>query len=402
MTHENAYEIKDLSLAPSGRKRISWARANMPILRGIGQTFKTHRPFENLKIATCLHIEAKTAVWLEALTAGGAEIAVTGSPGTTQDDTAAALVADQGIHVFSRRDESFEDHLSYCRSILEFGPDLIADNGGDMHRLLAEDPAYKDMAANMLGATEETTTGARLIREEIALLHFPTLVINDTEAKRLIENRYGVGSSVVDGLMRATNIMLHGKATLVIGYGFCGSGVAQRLRGMGAHVTVADKGPMRQLEAHLEGFKTAELAVALPVADIVITVTGHPGILKAEQFEQMKDGAIIANAGHFASEVDVAALKAMAMEVSAIREKIEAYELSGCKKLYLVAGANPINLAAGDGNPIEVMDLGLAMQALSLAKLAGDKTGLKIGPQCVPEDIENEVARRALESWVGK
>lgn len=400
MNNENSYQIKDISLAPEGRQRISWARANMPILCGIGEHFAESRPFENLKISICLHVEAKTAVWLEVLQAGGAEIAVTGSPGTTQDDTAAALVADQGIHVFSRRDESFEDHLSYCRSILSFGPDLIADNGGDMHRLLAEDPLYKETASNMLGATEETTTGARLIREEIALLNFPTLVINDTEAKRLIENRYGVGSSVVDGLMRATNIMLHGKAAIVIGYGFCGSGVAQRLRGMGAHVTVVDASPMRRLEAHLEGFNTADLADALPSADMVITVTGHPGILKAEQFELMKDGALIANAGHFASEVDVAALKGMASEVLAIREKIDAYALKGGKTIYLAADANPINLAAGDGNPIEVMDLGLAMQALSLAKLAGDKTGLEIGPQCVPRDIEDEVARRALESWV--
>lgn len=399
MIHENRYEITDIDLAPSGRKRIAWARANMPILRSIGQTFSRTRPFEKLKIAICLHVEAKTAVWLEVLTQGGAEIAITGSPGSTQDDTAAALVADHGIAVFTRSDESFEDHLANCKRILEFSPNLIADNGGDLHALLARDPAFAGLANTINGATEETTTGARRIREEVNQFDFPTLVINDTDAKRIVENRFGVGSSVVDGLMRATNIMLHGKRLTVVGYGYCGSGTAQRLRGMGAHVTVVDADPLKQLEAHLEGFSVTDLDTAVETADIVITVTGFEKVLGSKQFALMKDGALIANAGHFASEIDLRALQDMAKRKEAVRDHICKYVLEENKSLYVIGEGNLINLSAGDGNPIEIMDLGLALQSLSLARMASGDEDLPSGPQRVPHDIEQLVANEALRHW---
>lgn len=399
VTHENGYEITDITLAPEGRKRIAWARANMPILRSIGQTFARSQPFENLTIAICLHLEAKTAVWLDVLKQGGAEIAITGSPGSTQDDTAAALVADHGIAVFTRSDESFEDHLGYCKRVLEFSPDLIADNGGDLHALLAQEPAFAELAGTVMGGTEETTTGARRIREKANQFEFPTLVINDTDAKRIVENRFGVGSSVVDGLMRATNIMLHGKRVAVVGYGYCGSGTAQRLRGMGAHVTVVDADPLKQLEAHLEGFSVSDLNAAVETADIILTVTGFEGILGARQFAAMKEGALIANAGHFASEIDLKALQEMAKSKEEVRDHICKYVLEGGKNLYLIGDGNLVNLSAGDGNPIEIMDLGLALQSLSLARMASGDKDLPNGAQRVPRDIEQVVAKEALKHW---
>lgn len=401
MNNETPYEITDLNLAADGHNRIEWARANMPILRSIREVFSNSRPFENLKISICLHIEAKTAVWLDALQAGGASIAITGSPGSTQDDVAAALIKDYGVHVFGHRDETFDDHLAYCKRILELSPDLIADNGGDLHAFLRKGEPFAELSDKIIGATEETTTGGRRIREMSSLLPFPTFVINDTAAKRIVENRFGVGSSVVDGLMRATNIMLHGKTILVVGYGYCGSGIAQRLRGMGAHVLVAEREPIRQLEAHLEGFVTKPLDVAVTGADIIIAATGYEGVLNASHFDQMKDGALIANAGHFASEIDLSALNEKSTNIEKLNDHVIRYSMSSGKSLFLLGEGNLINLAAGDGNPIEIMDLGLALQSLSLARLAVSANDYLSGAQCVPEDIEQQVVSEALKHWVG-
>ena len=240
----------------TGENRIQWARAHMPILRKIRDDFARDRPFEGMTIGVCLHLEAKTAVWFDALVAGGARIVATGSPGTTQDDTAAVLNAHPDIVALGERAESFEDHLRHCRTVLRAAPDLIADNGGDLHGLVASEAEFAPLKQTIIGATEETTTGGFRLREDLAPFEFATWIINDTMAKRIIENRYGVGSSVVDGIMRATNVMLHGKTIVVIGYGYCGSGVAQRMRGMGARVVVVDRDPMRRLEAHMEGFET--------------------------------------------------------------------------------------------------------------------------------------------------
>jgi len=394
MASENTEDIK------SGEQRIAWARAHMPVVVGLGQEFAQSRPFDGLKIGICLHVEAKTAVWLEALCAGGALIAITGSPGSTQNDTAAALNAHPRITVFGHREESFDDHLNWCRKILDWGPDLIADNGADLHALIANDETYKELQTSVRGATEETTTGGFRLREDLKSLPFPTWIINDTQAKRIVENRYGVGSSVVDGLMRATNVMLHGKRAVVIGYGYCGSGVAQRLRGLGAHVVVVERDPLIRLEAHLEGFATADLEKALSTADIVITVTGRDGILNDESFQRLADGCLIANAGHFASEIDVAGLRAGARVVSRIRDHVERFEMKDGRALYLLCNANPVNLVAGDGNPIEVMDLGLALQSLSLAQLAQRPRDVPAGPQPVPVTIEQNVAERCLRAWV--
>ncbi|MGI9288101.1 MAG: adenosylhomocysteinase [Pseudomonadales bacterium] len=394
--------IVDRNLATEGAKRIDWARANMPIVASLADEFRAKRPFANLRIGICLHVEAKTGVWIEALTAGGAEIFITGSPGSTQDDTAAALNMLENVHVFARSDESFDDHLTHCGYVLQSKPDLIADNGADLHHLIYSRDEFRSLHETLIGATEETTTGTTRLRESIKCFDFPTLSINDTLTKRIVENRFGVGSSVVDGLMRATNVMLHGKSVVVIGYGYCGAGVAQRLRGMGAHVTVVERDPLAQLEAHLEGFRTSALEECVDTADIVITVTGYDNILRREHFEAMRSGTIIANAGHFASEIDVPALEGLSESKREITEDITEYALADNRKLFLVSRGNLVNLAAGDGNPIEIMDLGLALQSLSLQFLTDDDKSLKNGVQPVPREVERIVAQRAVEHWIAR
>jgi adenosylhomocysteinase len=395
------YVIQDIGLAASGKDRIDWARQNMPILRSIRERFAVEQPFKGHKIGICLHVEAKSGVWIETLMAGGAEIAMTGSPGSTQDDTAAYLVKEMGVDVFAWRSESFADHIENAGRVLQTGPDIIADNGGDLHYLLSSDDAYKALRESLLGATEETTTGANRLREELPSFGFPTIVINDTMAKRIVENRFGVGISVVDGIMRTTNIMLGGKSVVVVGYGYCGQGVAHRLRGLGAHVTVVDTAPLAQLEAHLEGFNTGDLDDVLPGADIVLTVTGRDGVLSTEHFERMKDGVVLCNAGQNSSEIDVDSLTDMSATVRSLRPDIEEFVLESGRKFFLLAKGNLINLAGGDGNPIEVMDLGLALQALSLERLARRDDSLVNGPQTVPADIEQAVVKAALKQWVG-
>lgn len=394
------HRIKDIGLYASGKDRIDWARNNMPILQAIKNRLSIERPFEGHKIGICLHVEAKSGVWIETLMAGGAKVAITGSPGSTQDDTAAYLVKEMGVEVFAWRSETFDEHMENAKRVLTTGPTIIADNGGDLHYLLGKDDAYKDLREPIIGATEETTTGANRLREELPSFGFPTIIVNDTMAKRIVENRYGVGISVVDGIMRTTNIMLGGKTVVVIGYGYCGQGVAQRLRGLGAHVTVVDKEPLTQLEAHFEGFRTGLLEDVLGDADIVITVTGRDAAIRKQHFELMKDGVVICNAGQNSSEIDIESLREMAVHEHTLRPNIEQLTLDSGKKYFLLAQGNLINLAGGDGNPIEVMDLGLTMQTLSLECIAVRAETLSNGPQTVPHDIEQATLRAALKEWV--
>ena len=384
----------------SGRNRIAWARAHMPILSGIREEFANSRPFEGLTIGICLHLEAKTAVWFETLVAGGARIVATGSPGTTQDDTLAILNENASITALGQRSETFQDHMQHCRSVLRATPDLIADNGADLHGLLATDGEFAPLKASIRGATEETTTGGYRLREDFEPFEFATWIINDTTAKRVIENRYGVGSSVVDALMRATNVMLHGKRIVIVGYGFCGSGAAQRLRGMGARVVVVDRDPMQRLEAHMEGFETQELHEAVASADMIVTITGRENVLDKAAIEKLADGCIVANAGHFATEIDTAAMADLASKTTQIRDQVAQFSFRDGRQIYLISGANLVNLAAADGNPIEVMDLGLALQSLSLAEIARAGRSLPPGAQPVRYDVETEVAKAALAAWV--
>lgn len=395
----NRYDIANLDLAEDGMRRLAWVRAQMPILQQIKQEFQETKPFEGVRIGICLHVEAKTGIWIETLKAGGAEIAITGSPGTTQDEVAAALVANYGCQVFAKRSETFDQHMHYIAQVLATGPNLLSDNGADLHFLLDSNPEFDQLRTSIIGATEETTTGAFRLREDMRPFAFPTVIINDTRAKRIIENRYGVGQSVVDGLMRGTNILIGGKKITVIGYGYCGQGVARRLQGLGARVMVADIDPLARLEAHLEGFETGELVDLIPTSDIIITVTGRPNAIASAHFDLMKDGVILANAGHFEFEIALEALRERATEQQQLQKNIDAFRLADNRVIYLLSQGNLVNLAAGDGNPIEVMDLGLALQSLSLAHLATDAASLPARPQTVPPAVEQRVARLALENW---
>ncbi len=393
------YEVEDTALAQQGLERMDWVRERMPVVRGIKEEFTRTRPFAGMRIGICLHVEAKTAVWLEALTSGGADIAITGSPGTTQDEVAAALVAEYRVQVFARKNETFDQHLDYAARVLATEPDLIADNGADLHVLALTNADFSGARSKIIGATEETTTGGFRLREEIAGYTFPTIVINDSRAKRIIENRYGVGQSVVDGIMRCSNLLIGGKRTTVIGYGACGQGIARYLRGLGAHVTIVDIDPLTRLEAHTEGYDTAELHEVLPTSDLVITVTGRPGALKRDHLALLKDGAVLCNAGMFETEIDLPGLRELSSESRPVMPDIGRFKLDNGKTIYLFGEANSVNLSAGDGNPIEVMDLGLALQSLSLAHLATGYRSLPAGPQTVPREIENEVAVRTLRAW---
>ena len=394
-----AYEIENIELSQQGLNRLDWVRERMPILQQLKTDFARSKPFAGKRIGICLHIEVKTVVWLEILIAGGAEIAITGSPGTTQDEVAAALVKEYGVQVFSKRSESFAQHLDYVSRVLSTEPDLIADNGADIHMLVLTNPDFSRVKSKLIGATEETTTGAFRLREDTNEHIFPTIVINDTRAKRIVENRYGVGQSVVDGIMRSSNLLIGGKKVVVIGYGYCGQGVARDLRGLGAHVTVVDIDPLTRLEAHIEGYNTAKLENALPNADIVVTVTGRPGALQREHLALLKDGIVLCNAGHFETEIDLPGLRELSGEPKQIMPNIEKFVLNNGKAIYLLSKGNLVNLAGGDGNPIEVMDMGFALQSLSLAYLAKNSESLQVGPQTVPKEIENDVAVRTLNAW---
>lgn len=393
------HKIEDIALAEQGKQRVGWASLNMSILASIRETFRQTKPFEGKRIGICLHVEPKTAVWVQTLMAGGAAVSITGSPRTTKDDTAAWLVRECGANVYAWNSETFDNHLENIGLVLDDDPDLIADNGGDLHAFIHDKPEYRHLQKKIIGATEETTTGATRLREDYDSFYFPTLVINDTQAKRIIENRYGVGQGVVDAIMRATRLLMGGKRTTVIGYGYCGQGVAKYMRGAGAHVTVVDLNPLAQLEAHLEGFQTATLEQALPDADIVITVTGRAGVLGMAEFGQMKDGVLLCNAGHFENELDLPALREQSRTQESLDEHIQSYELINGNHIHLLGEGNLINLAAADGNPIEVMDLGLALQSLSLAYHMKHPKSLKNQPQVVPFEIEQQVARLALKSW---
>ncbi len=393
------YDIENIDLAEDGMRRLAWVRAQMPILQKIKQEFQATKPFEGIHIGICLHVEAKTGIWIETLKAGGAEIAITGSPGTTQDEVAAALVANYGCQVFAKRNETFAQHMVYIAKVLATAPNLLSDNGADLHFLLDSKPEFSGLRSRIIGATEETTTGAFRLREDMRPFTFPTVIINDTRAKRIIENRYGVGQSVVDGLMRGTNILIGGKKITVIGYGYCGQGVARRLQGLGGRVMVADIDPLAQLEAHLEGFETGDLVDLIPKSDIIITVTGRPNALEKQHFDLMRDGVMLANAGHFEFEIDLTTLRERATKHQQLQKNIDAFQLGNQKTIYLLSQGNLVNLAAGDGNPIEVMDLGLALQSLSLAYLAKNAASLAPMPQTVPALVEQRVARLALENW---
>lgn len=390
--------IKDLALAPSGAMKIKWVERNMPVLRGIGYDFACTKPFAGMKIALSVHLEAKTAYLCRVLEMGGAEMYVTGSnPLSTQDDVAAAL-ASGGMQVFARYGCSMEEYEDCLCKVLEAGPNIIIDDGGDLVHLMHT--KYTDLIPQVLGGCEETTTGIHRLRAmaKEGSLRFPMVMVNEADCKHMFDNRYGTGQSVWDGINRTTNLIVAGKYVVVSGYGWCGKGVSLRAKGLGAKVIVTETDPVRALEAVMDGYEVMPMKEAARIGDMFVTVTGCSGIITAEHFETMKDGAILTNAGHFDVEVDMAGLEALAVEKYEARHNIQGYVLPNGKTLFTIAEGRLVNLAAGDGHPAEIMDMSFAVQALSAQYLAEHKGRLLPGVIPVPRELDEQVARRKLSA----
>ena len=397
-----ASEIRNPELWPDGALKIEWVRHHMPLLSGLEAEFRSEQPFKGCKVALSVHLEAKTAYLCEVLAAGGAEMYVTGSnPLSTQDDVAAALVHD-GLNVFAWHGATPEEYEAHIRHVLEIGPNVIIDDGGDLVSLMHDE--YRHLISGVIGGCEETTTGIlRLLAMDRARkLEFPMMLVNNADCKHLFDNRYGTGQSVWDGINRTTNLIVAGKTVAVAGYGWCGKGVAMRAKGLGAKVVVTEVDPIKAMEAVMDGFSVMRMREAARVGDLFVTVTGCAGVITREHFLDMKDGAILCNAGHFDVEVDVAGLREMAIETAPARHNIMGYRLENGNKLYVIAEGRLVNLAAGDGHPAEIMDMSFAIQALSARYLVQHpEMPRKAGEMVhnVPPEIDREVARRKLAYW---
>ncbi len=390
--------IRDLSLAPSGEMKIQWVERHMPVLRGIGEDFRRTRPFEGLKIALSVHLEAKTAYLCRVLEMGGAEMYVTGSnPLSTQDDVAAAL-ASNGMQVFARYGCSMEEYEQCLCEVLSPGPNIIIDDGGDLVHLMHT--KFADRIPGVIGGCEETTTGIHRLRamDRAGELRFPMVLVNDADCKHMFDNRYGTGQSVWDGIMRTTNLIVAGKYVVVSGYGWCGKGVALRAKGLGAKVVVTETDAVRALEAVMDGYEVMPMREAAKIGDIFVTVTGCSGVITAEHFETMKDGAILSNAGHFDVEVDMAGLNALAVKKYEARHNIQGYVLPSGKTVFTIAEGRLVNLAAADGHPAEIMDMSFAVQALGAQYLALNRGAIAPGVLDFPRELDDAVARRKLKA----
>ena len=392
------YAVKDIGLAPSGKSKIDWVSRFMPVLTRINMDFQRKKTLEGLKIACCLHIEMKTAYLALVLKNAGAEVSLTASnPLTTQDDVAAAL-ASMGVHVYAWRGETMEQYHSNLLNALEIEPDIIIDDGADLAVTLHTEA--RDIARGVKGGCEETTTGVKRLKalERDKLLEFPVIAVNDSRCKYLFDNRYGAGQSTLDGLMRATNMLIAGKNFVVLGYGWVGRGVAMRASGMGAHVIVVEVDPIRALEALMDGFQVMPMKEAAEVGDIFITATGNVNAIRMEHFLKMKDGVLLGNAGHFDVEISKPDLERIAVEIRDVRPNIKEYRLRDGRRLYLLAEGRLINLVAADGHPAEIMDLSFSLQALSAKYIAERYGSLKPKVYVIPQEIDREVALIKLRS----
>lgn len=390
--------IKDLSLAPEGEKKIQWVARNMPLLSAIAQDFKTAKPFEGLKIALSVHMEAKTAWFCRVLAMGGAEMHATGcNPLSTQDDVAAALSAG-GIDVYAHHGASAEEYEADLRAALSCGPNIIIDDGGDLVNLLHTE--LEDLLPGVIGGCEETTTGIHRLKAmaKAGTLKIPMVMVNEADCKHLFDNRYGTGQSVWDGINRTTNLIVAGKNVVIAGYGWCGKGAAMRAKGMGAKVIVTEVDPVKAIEAHMDGFRVMTMDEAAPTGDIFVTVTGCCDVIRPEHFKVMKDGAILSNAGHFDIEVDMVSLRAMAERSYEARHNIMGYRLPNGKTVFVIAEGRLVNLASGDGHPAEIMDMSFAIQALSAKYLADHRGQLKPDVIPVPPETDRAVAFKKLET----
>jgi adenosylhomocysteinase len=394
-----AHDVSDLSLAAEGRRRIEWAEREMPVLRLIRQRFEEARPLDGLRIAACLHVTTETANLMRTLAAGGAEVALAASnPLSTKDDVAAALVAEYGIPTFARRGEDRDTYYAHLNAVADTKPTVTMDDGCDLVSLLHRERPMQ--VAEVLAGTEETTTGVIRLRAMAAegALGYPVVAVNEAQTKHLFDNRYGTGQSTIDGILRATNILIAGRRVVVAGYGWVGKGIALRFRGMGALVAVVEVEPIHALEALMDGFEVKPIEDAAAWGDLFVTATGNLNVIRGDHFCRMKDGAILANSGHFDAEIELPALRDLAKGgVRQVRADVQEYDL-GDKRLYLIAEGRLVNLSAAEGHPAAVMDMSFANQALAVEWVAQHHRELEKRVYTVPDEIDREVARLKLEA----
>jgi adenosylhomocysteinase len=414
------FDIRDLSLAGRGRLRIEWAEKSMPVLRQIRDRFAKEKPLAGVRLSACLHITSETANLARTLAAGGADLVLCASnPLSTQDDVAASLVADDGIAVFAIKGEDHARYYDHIRAALAHRPNVTMDDGADLVSSLLflalgkdadVDPVLRDWAASLppadrrsliegiVGGTEETTTGVIRLRamEKSGVLRFPVVAVNEARTKHLFDNRYGTGQSTLDGIVRATNLLVAGLNVVVAGYGWCGRGVAMRARGLGAHVIVTEIDPTKGIEAVLDGYTVMPMEKAAGIGDIFVTVTGNKGVLRDEHFRKMKDGAVVCNSGHFNVEIDIPALEALTAARRPIREFVEEFALKDGRRIHLLADGRLINLSAAEGHPASVMDMSFANQALAAEFMVQNHRSLEAKVLPVPEEIDREIARLKL------
>ncbi len=393
------YHIKDPNLAEGGRLRIEWADRDMPVLRSIRERFEKEKPLQGIRISACLHVTTETANLMRTLAAGGADVVLTASnPLSTQDDVAAALVSFYEIPVFAIKGEDNATYYKHIHAALDHAPNITMDDGADLVSTLHKE--RRDLLPNVIGGTEETTTGVIRLRAMAAdgALEYPVIAVNDAMTKHFFDNRYGTGQSTLDGIIRATNILIAGRTVVVAGYGWCGRGVAMRAKGLGANVIVTEVDPLKALEAAMDGFRVMPMQKAAAEGDIFVTLTGDIHVIDRHHFEVMKDGAIVANSGHFNVEINIPALEEMAASKRRVRPFVDEYRLPDGRNIYLLGEGRLINLAAAEGHPASVMDMSFANQALSAEYLVKHGKELEKRVYTVPEHIDREIARLKLEA----
>jgi adenosylhomocysteinase len=399
MATTKRFDVKDTALAPEGVARIEWADWQMPVLAAIRERFADEQPLAGYRISACLHVTSETANLMRALKAGGADIVLCASnPLSTQDDVAAALVEEYDVSVFAIKGEDNDTYYRHIEAAVDHKPQLTMDDGADVIGVLHSH--RREQLGDILGATEETTTGVIRLKalERDGALGFPVIAVNDANTKHLFDNRYGTGQSTIDGILRATNVLLAGRKFAVAGYGMCGRGLASRAKGMGAHVIVTEVDPLRALEAVMDGFEVLPMERAAEVADILVTATGDKGVVRREHMERMKDGAILANTGHFNVEIEIPALRQMAVESRPARPFVEEFRLENGRRIFLLADGRLINLSAAEGHPATVMDMSFANQALASEFVVENAGTLERKVYAVPEEIDKEIARLKLET----
>jgi adenosylhomocysteinase len=393
------HDVKDLSLAAMGKQRIEWAGREMPVLRQIQERFSQEKPLAGIRLVACCHVTTETAHLAIALKHAGADaLLIASNPLSTQDDVAASLVADYGISVFAIKGEDNATYHRHVRTALDHRPNIIIDDGSDVVATLIQE--RQNQIPDLIGSTEETTTGIVRLRAMLrdGVLTFPAINVNDAETKHFFDNRYGTGQSTLDGIIRATNILLAGKAVVVAGYGWCGKGTAMRARGMGANVIVTEIDPVKAIEAAMDGFRVLPMSLAAAQGDIFITVTGNKHVIRKEHFEVMRDGAIVCNSGHFDIEIDLKSLKEMASGVKTVRNFTEEYRLKNGKSVVVLGEGRLVNLAAAEGHPSAVMDMSFANQALACEYLVKNKGSLEPGIHSIPTELDQEIARLKLQA----